>query len=347
MESLAHHHLSKGAILADDGIPQQFGEPAAEYAAALTGAALFDRSHEARLRLDGDDRYPFLQRISTNDVLKLRAGTGCATIFTNPNGRVIDRIEVYAGESYTMLTGGPGRAEPLLRYLQRNIFFRDKVKVSDMTAATRQFALHGPLAAELIEKIAPGTRLLPLHSYHAAEIAGTQVMIARAKPISGDHFRLIMAGDGAIGVWDALKALGTVPAGSQTYNVLRIRASLPAAGRELSEDYIPLELGLWDEVSFAKGCYTGQEIIARMESRGKLAKTLVSVQLDSAADSPIDILIDGKRAGTLTSTATAPDGIHYAIGLLKPDLAVPGTRAVTAAGVGLVVTGLPGAQPPG
>lgn len=346
MESLAHHHQSNGATVADDGIPLHFGNWSAEYSAALSGAVLFDRSHEARLRLDGDDRYPFLQRLSTNDVLRLRAGTGCATIFTNPNGRVIDRVEVYAGESHAMLTGGPGRAEPLLRYLQRNIFFRDKVKLSDLTGVTRQFALHGPRAAEHIEKIAPGTRLLALHSYHAAEIAGVQVMIARAKPLSGDHFRLLMAGEGAAVVWDALTAFGAVPAGSQTYNVLRIRAGLPAAGRELSEDYIPLELALWDEVSFAKGCYTGQEIIARMESRGKLAKTLVCVRLDSAADSPIDILIDGKRAGMLTSAASAPDGNHYAIGLLKPDLAVPGTRAVTAAGVGLEVTGLPGAQPP-
>jgi aminomethyltransferase len=129
------------------------------------------------------------------------------------------------------------------------------------------------------------------------------------------------------------------------YNILRIRAGSPGAGRELSEEYIPLELGLWDEVSFAKGCYTGQEIIARMESRGKLAKTISTVRIDALSESPVDLLIDGKRVGTLTSAVTAPDGTHYGIALLKPDQAQSDTQAVTTTGVTATVTGLPGAQP--
>lgn len=346
MESLSQHHIARGATVADDGIPLHFGDWAGEYAAALNGTALFDRSHEARLRLDGDERYPFLQRLSTNNVLKLVAGAGCPTIFTTPNGRVIDRVEVYANETHALLMGGPGRAEPLRLYLQRNIFFRDKVKVSDLTGVTRQFALHGPGAAGVVESIAPGASALALHGHFSAEIAGVQVMIARAKTLSGEHFRVIMALDAAPDVWEALAALNVVQAGSLTYNALRIRAGFPGAGRELSEDYIPLELGLWDEVDFAKGCYTGQEIIARMESRGKLAKTIVSLRLAAPVESPCDLLIDGRRAGTLTSAVTAPDGIHYGIGLLKPEFAHLEAQVATAMGVQAVVTGLPGAQPP-
>jgi aminomethyltransferase len=173
-------------------------------------------------------------------------------------------------------------------------------------------------------------------------------MVARAKPLSGDHFRIVMATGHAAQVWDALLGAGgdsLKPAGSQLYNILRIRAGSPGAGRELSEEYIPLELGLWDEVSFAKGCYTGQEIIARMESRGKLAKTISTVRIDALSESPVDLLIDGKRVGTLTSAVTAPDGTHYGIALLKPDQAQSDTQAVTTTGVTATVTGLPGAQP--
>lgn len=338
MDTLAQHYQAQGAVVADDGIPQQFGDPAREYAATQDGVALFDRSHEARLRLDGDDRYALLQRTTTNDVLKLTAGAGTATIFTNPTGRVIDRVEVYAGESHAMLIGGPGRAEPLRGYIQRNIFFRDKVRVGDLTGTTRHFALHGPQAEALAESVAPGAARLALFSYRSAEISGAQVMIARAKPFSGAHFRVIMAADAAVAVWDALVAAGATPAGSQIYNVLRIQAGVPAAGRELSEEYIPLELDLWDEVSFAKGCYTGQEIIARMESRGKLAKTLVSLRLDAPTDTPTELLIDGKRAGTLTSAATAPDGSHYGVGLLKPEHAQPSIIVITETGVQASVT---------
>ena len=349
MDALQERYVALGAVVADDGIPQHFGDLAAEYDAALNHAVLLDRSHEARLRLDGEDRYALLQRISTNDVLHLAADSGRPTIFTNPNGRVIDRVEVYAGENHAILIGGPGRTEPLRNYIQRNIFFRDKVRIGDLTAITRQFGLHGPHAAPIADAVAPGSSVLPLFGYLSAEFAGTPVMIARAKPLTGDHFRIVVAASHAAAVWDALLEAGEgyslKPGGSQLYNILRIRAGTPGTGRELSEGYIPLELGLWDEVSFAKGCYTGQEILARMESRGKLAKTIAAVQLDAPSEAPVDLLIDGKRAGTLTSAVTAPDGTHYGIALFKPDQAQIGTHAVTAAGVAATVTGLPGAQP--
>lgn len=348
MDALQERYIALGAELADDGIPQQFGELAAEYDAALNGAVLLDRSHEARLRLDGEDRYALIQRMSTNDVLNLPVNSGRPTIFTNPNGRVIDRAEVYAGENHAILIGGPGRTDPLRGYIQRNIFFRDKVRIGDLTGVTRQFGLHGPHAARIADAVAPGASALPLFGYLSAEIAGTQAMVARAKPLSGDHFRIIVATGHAAHVWDALLGAGgeaLKPAGSQLYNILRIRAGSPGAGRELSEEYIPLELGLWDEVSFAKGCYTGQEIIARMESRGKLAKTITTVRLDTLSESPVDLLIDGKRAGILTSAVTAPDGAHYGIALLKPDHAQTGAQAVTATSVTATVTGLPGTQP--
>lgn len=345
MDSLQERYVTLGAALAADGIPQHFGDLSAEYDAALHGAVLLDRSHEARLRLDGEDRYTLMQRMSTNDVLNLALNGGRPTVFTTPNGRVIDRVEVYAAENYALLIGGPGRATALQNYIQRNIFFRDKVRVGDLTAVTRQFGLHGPHAARIADTLTPEASALPLFGAAEAEVGGQPVMIVRAKPLIGDHFRIIVATDHAAAVWDALLGSGAGPAGAQLYNILRIRAGVPAAGRELSEAYIPLELGLWDEVSFTKGCYTGQEIIARMESRGKLAKTIAAVHLDAPSESPVDLLIDGRRAGILTSAVTAPDGIHYGIALLKPDQAQVGAQAITASGIPVTVTGLPGAQP--
>lgn len=332
-ETLAQNHREHGAAVAEDGIPQHFGDTAAEYAAAVESVAMFDRSHEARLRLDGEDRYALLQRTSTNDMLKLTAGKGAATIFTSPTARVVDRAEVYAQDNYAMLIGGPGRAEALRGYIQRNIFFRDKVRVSDLTPVTAQIALHGPQAEVLAAKIAPEAANLPVYGHTSSDIAGAQVMIARAKALSGAHFRLVMMAAQAPAVWDALAALGAKPAGSETYNVVRIRAGIAGPARELTEDFIPLELELWDEVNFAKGCYTGQEIIARMESRGKLAKTLVPLHFDAPVEAPADLLLNGKRVGTLTSAVTAPDGIHYGVGVIKPEFAHEGTAVVTASEV--------------
>ncbi|MCU0512006.1 MAG: folate-binding protein, partial [Anaerolineae bacterium] len=136
------------------------------------------------------------------------------------------------------------------------------------------------------------------------------------------------------------------PAGSLTYNTLRIRAGYPA-GREISQDYLPLEVGLWDAVSFDKGCYTGQEIIARMESRQRIARTLVHLALTDFVAAPAPVFMAGNAVGTLTSSVQAPDGAIFALAVLKIAAARPGTAlTVGEGGSAAVVSGLPGAQPP-
>ncbi len=105
---------------------------------------------------------------------------------------------------------------------------------------------------------------------------------------------------------------------------------------ELNEQYIPLEAGLWDDVSFTKGCYTGQEIIARLESRGRLAKTLVGVALSGPVAPGSVWEAEGRPQGELTSATALPDGRWIGLGFVRPDLAAPG-RVLTMAGGGEAV----------
>ena len=148
----------------------------------------------------------------------------------------------------------------------------------------------------------------------------------------------------AAAVWQALCAAGALPAGSLVFNALRVRAGRPAPGSELTADYIPLELGLWDEVSFSKGCYTGQEIIARMESRGQLAKMMVLLRPQGEVNAPAELKHEGRVVGRLTSSVVAPDGARHALGVLRRHLAQPGTR-LQSQGISLTVYALAGAQP--
>ena len=120
---------------------------------------------------------------------------------------------------------------------------------------------------------------LPLHHWRTVRIAEVEVMIARADPIAGGGFHLIGEKSALPQVWQALLSVGVVPIGEATYQVLRIEAGRPEFGHELGDEYIPLETNLWADVSFTKGCYTGQEIIARMESRQRLAKQLCGTAL--------------------------------------------------------------------
>jgi len=328
MMTLADRHRAAGATVAPDGIPQTYTTLAAEYQAAQTAAVLLDRSHEGRVRLTGPDALALIQRTSTNDVLKLTPGQGCATVFISPIARILDRVEVWRMGEDVLLIAGPGRGEAVRAYTQQNVFFRDKVKPLDVTGETAQFSLHGAHAESIAEALIPGAAALPVFHSLTGTAGGVSFTMGRAKPLMGGHFRLICAQSDAPALWSAILSAGQ-PGGLQAggallYNLLRIESGTPGLGRELSADYIPLEVGLWDEVSFVKGCYTGQEIIARMESRGKLAKTLVKFRLSAPAESPADLTADGKRVGALTSSVTTPDGAHYGIGFVKPDAAADG-----------------------
>jgi aminomethyltransferase len=335
--------LHSTATLAGDGIPLHFGDLSKEYHAALEAIVLMDRSHEGRFEISGRDRLEIPHRISTNDLTSLQMSEGRPTIFTNAIARILDRATIYnRGETALVLTE-PGRGEGLRRYLQRNIFFNDEARLNDLAPSTRQFVLHGAQADEIGARFAP--ELAPLHAADV-QIAGVNVTVLRDKPICGGHWRLIVPNEAAEAVWNALLASGDVtPAGSLTYNVLRIRAGRPGAARELTTDYIPLELGLWDEVSFTKGCYTGQEIIARMESRGRLAKTLVTLRLGAMVEAPAKITLEGREVGTLTSSVQTPDGDVIGMGVVKLGAAVPGAALTIGEGVTAEIKGLAGVQP--
>lgn len=341
-------HLALGAALAADGIPLHYGDQAGEYRAALAGAVVMDRSHEARLALTGQQRLDLLHRISTNDLNSLPTGAGRPTVFTDAAARILDRATVYHLGEQALLLGEPGRGAPLAAYLGRNIFFTDDVRLTNLADSHCLLDVHGPQAAALLPALWPGAPPAPGELRAAAVTVGAvPAIIASRKPLSSYRWTLLAPPDGAPAVWRALTAAGLVPAGSLTYNVLRVRAGLPGAGRELAAGYLPLEVGLWDEISFTKGCYTGQEIIARMESRGRLAKTLVRLALARMIDAPAPLFDGDKLAGQLTSSALSPFGEVFAIGVVRLALAEPGkTLTAGEAGVSATVTARIGAQPP-
>lgn len=346
MNPTAIYGTSSTAVVAGDGIPLHFGNTADEYSAALERAVIMDRSHEGRFEISGRDRLAIPHRISTNDLLSLAPGEGRPTIFTNATARILDRaLFIERGERVLVITE-PGRGEALQRYIQRNIFFNDEAHIHDLASTTRQFVLHGPAADAVAQQFAP--QFAKMHA-ESVQIAGASVLIIRDKPISDSSWRLLAPNESAAGVWAALleagAAHGLIPAGSLTYNALRIRAGRPGAGRELSPEYIPLEVGLWDEVSFTKGCYTGQEIIARMESRGKLAKTIVRLRLQRMVEAPAPLRLDGREIGTLSSSVQTPNGDLLGIGVLKVAAAQPGTHVAVAEGIDAEIIALAGVQP--
>lgn len=326
MTDLQTVHRQHGATLAADGIPLHYGQQAAEYDAALQQAILLDRSHEGRLIMAGRDALTLINRISTNQTLKLAAGEGCATLFTTSTARIIERAEVIQRADDTLLLTQPPRRALLHDHLRSNIFFNDQATLADETDTTHAFALHGYRAADFIARLVPAAAQWPLYHSEIVSIDDIQTRLIRRQTLVGSHWLFVVARAEGVALYQALLAQGAVdgliPAGSLTYNLLRIRAGVPSLP-EMNEDYLPLEAGLWDEVNFHKGCYTGQEIIARMDSREKLARVMVRLQLSAWVAAPTVLTVNGQKVGQLTSSVTAPNGDLFAIGFVRTTYANP------------------------
>ncbi len=289
-----------------------------EYQAAQAGSVMIDAAAWGRLRFTGASRLDFLHRMSTNDVAKLQPGQGAATVFLTPIARMIDRTILYARENETLMITSRGNQTRVFQWLRKYIFFNDDVQIKDVSDETAMISLYGAEANKALQRISgEDVSTLALHHWREAVVVGTSVLIARADPIGGGGFHLIFERVAHPIIWPALIEAGVTPIGEAAYQVLRVEAGRPEFGRELGDEYIPLEAGLWAEVSFTKGCYTGQEIIARMESRHKLAKQLMGLRFESEIVLPTTLFLDGHDIGTLTSVVQSPRLGWIGLGYLK------------------------------
>ncbi len=317
-------------------VPRHFGEAAGEYTAAQQGVVVIPRSHEGRVRAIGRDRLDLLHRMSTNSLNDLPVGQARATVLTTAIARMVDVLWVLnRGETALALTS-VGRATAVRRWLAGYIFYNDQVKFEDAGASLGQLGLYGPRAAEAAEALLPGAGALAPN--HFIEQDG--VIAWRGRPLAGEGFTLIAPAEQAPVLWERALAAGAIPAGEDAFQMLRLQAGLPYVGHELTEDYIPLEANMWDAVSFSKGCYIGQEIIARMESRGKLARRLLGLKLAAPVAQGAEVRVGaatGALAGTVTTAGVLPDHGPVALAYLKTSQAVVGTNVVVGGVEGTVV----------
>lgn len=286
-------------------------------AAAQTAAIVVDRSTLGLLKFTGETRLDLIHRMSTQNVNPLRSGQGAATVLTTDIGRIIDRLLLYVDDDAVYAVTGENNAHNIARYLMRFVFFNDDFHITDLSNKTAVLGVYGAQAASLLSALfGMALEELPRHHWQEVTWSDHTHTVHRTDPVAGDGYLVMCPVADKDAVWQALVAGGLVPAGEDAFDYLRIASSLPRFGRELTTGYIPLEANLWDDVSFSKGCYIGQEIIARMESRGRLAKKLVRLRPESWVEPGSEITAGGRKAGVLTSIAEGPDGFK-ALGYVK------------------------------
>ena len=278
------------------------------YQAARETAVLTDRSDLGMIIISGETRFDLLNRMSTQKIAAMSKGEGTATVLTTDIGRIIDRLLLYATSNTLYTLTSENNSDAIARYLMRFVFFQDDFHMQDISSGTLVFGVYGPQARQKVIQAGFSDEELPLHHWRQTKLGDIVAYLMRTDAIHGDGYFVIGEEKDRDALWQRLQDTGLVVADAAAFDYLRIEAGLPRFGQELSGDYIPLEANLWADVSFNKGCYIGQEIIARMESRGKLAKKLVQLTADAPLELGSTILANGKKAGTVTSMAVGPNG---------------------------------------
>ena len=292
----------RGARLDDAGVAG-FGDPHAEARAARDGTIVADLSHNALLAVSGDDAAAFLQGQLTNDVQALRAGGAQWNGWCSPKGRLLATFLLArrAGDFLMLLPAeiAPGIAKRLRMYV-----LRSKVKIDD--APLERIGLSGPGAAALAARhfgAAP------------APMAGVEREGALCIALDAARFVVLAPAEGARSLWEGFAAQA-LPVGRDAWEWTSIRAGIPTVVARTQEEFVPqmANFELVGGVSFKKGCYPGQEIVARTQYRGILKKRMAMAHVEGPRPSPGDTVhtpaFGEQAAGMVVNAAPSPEGGH-------------------------------------
>ncbi|MBA3922045.1 MAG: folate-binding protein YgfZ [Nostocaceae cyanobacterium] len=281
--------------------------------AVQSGVAIYDRTTWGRIQINGDDRIRFLHNQSTNDFQRLQPGQGCDTVMVTSTARTIDLVTAYILEDAVLLLVSPNRRQYLLEWLDRYIFFADKVELTDVTDETATFSLMGPGSDAVIEQLGAGSLIGQPQGNHQL-VEGVRVAVGSGLVSPG--YTLILPVAERETFWSKILAIGAVPMSVRAWEQLRIRQGRPAPDRELTEDYNPLEAGLWQTISFDKGCYIGQETITRLNTYKGVKQNLWGIRLQAIAEVGTAIALGDEKIGKLTSCVETADGF-YGLGYIR------------------------------
>jgi tRNA-modifying protein YgfZ len=300
MTNLATDHLSQGATLDPvyPHIPASFGNDEVALAAVEQGAIMIDRSHWGQLLVSDADRLRFLHNQSTADFNSLQPGAICNTVFVNSTGRTIDLALAVVLEDTVQLLVSPGKGDFMFQWLDRHIFFADKVQVQDISVTTAALSLIGAESQKIAAILGVD---VPTGFHQTLLLDNHKIQVVADSGLGLPGYTFLMEEAAALVLWQKLVVLGAVPAGEQCWERLRIQQGRPAVDVELTTDYNPLEVGLWQTISFTKGCYIGQETIARLNTYKGVKQYLWGIELSAIVDVGSELWLDDAKVGIVTS----------------------------------------------
>jgi len=333
---LAELHRQSGAQLGTwfgCSLPDHFGDWRTEYCYLHESVALLDKNYRAYLDFAGPDRVRYLNAILTNNIKDLRENHGTISLFLNPQGRILAEIETYDLPDKLFCVSYAIIREPLVAALDKYIIM-DDVTLTDRTADFATLALEGPKAALVAEELT-GVDPADLAELETRMVSVQRVpcRLGKRSPGGTASAEFLVDRAHALSLWkillEAAHKHGGGPAGYLALSAFRLELGAPWFTYDFDEKQIPHEAGLQDShISYTKGCYTGQEIVERVRSRGQVNRVRVTVKYDSpqppAPGTPL--LSEGKEVGYATRAAFSPAlGAPIGMAYLRREKSSPGS----------------------
>jgi folate-binding protein YgfZ len=344
---LAALHRSCGATISTwfgCALPDHWTDPHTEQNFARESVALLDKNYRCYLSFSGPDRVRYLNAILTNNIKDLAVDHGVVSLLLNPQGHILAEIETYASPDALCCVSYAMIRERLIEWLDKYIIM-DDVTLSDESQRYGTLALEGPQAGAAAYELA-GINLASLEELERTRgtVAAIPCWITKRSPggVAGCDF--LVEQDQLANFWEVLlrsvRAHGGGPAGCAALSAQRLAQGVPWFGYDFGEKQIPHEAGLENShISYTKGCYTGQEIVERVRSRGQVNRRRVELIFDGAIAPPANepLLADGKEAGFVTRAAL-PSFFPRAIGMgyVRKDHNAPGSRLTWSGGAAAV-----------
>jgi folate-binding protein YgfZ len=303
-----------------------------EVRAAESAAIVVDRSCRGKIRVTGKDRTQFLHNMLTNDVRSLAPGQGQRAAFLSRKGKLVSDLIVYALPDSILLETEPERLTPLQDNLSRYIVSED-VTLEDMSERESLISVEGPRASKILSHLLDEP-FNELEDYHFvdARVGSVPVRVSAVPHGPGPSYNVAMESEESVFVLEQILEVGKEDdvqlAGLRATETRRIEGGIPLFGVDMDESHLLLETGLDDAVSFNKGCYIGQEYVARLAHRGHLNRRLIGIKLEGTSP-PLagdELVGEGRSMGQVTSATFSPAlGCAIALGYVHRDFFEPGT----------------------
>ena len=309
--------LDKGAQL-KEGRVRNFGDPAAEFD-VLETAGIVPLLGTGALRLTGADRLEFLHGQVSNEVKRLQTGEGRAALRLNIRGHALALLRVYRRDDDLFVAPEGGSAAGLEAGLRAHIIF-DQVEIENSSESLTALTLQGENAAGTLQKVFQ-TELPAPDTFIQVPFASAKVLVSPVARSRAGGFDLHVLTKDAEALIGALQDAGAGLAGEDALEAQRIAAGIAGAEFEGGEGVLPQEAGLTYAISYRKGCYLGQEIMARIEARGKVRRQLVGLKLTALPEPGTrDLTQNGKTVGRLGGVAVHPQLGIIALGNVRSEL---------------------------